>query len=266
MKRRPIILSIDIDNVTNISRIKFREKFERYGITKENIDKSITQLDLIENTLKHMNRDQIVKLYEEFNKEIDELKIEYTIIDDKDREIIEILLPDKLAGIKFYRSTGTSRDSSLKGLWFPTSGKDFSGRLEKLEDKYLSAIEYFKKNNKPEQDILIKEMLSNDIILKFGRFITKDNLLISGYLYKNFMEKIQVGGKRLKKIKSKLQIGGQDYHINYYTKYLKYKQKYLQLKKNMIGGTKKDKEYYNKIIEDNNQMKKAAYLDIFLTL
>jgi len=183
---------------------------ENYNITDP--IKTLQRLYAIDNILKNMNNIDIIKIYETFYKEIGDLKIEYVFGDDDDREIIEITNPPEYAGRKFYRSSGTSRSYSLlKDFWLPyisIEGSRKLKRFEKPEDKYINAIEYIKDiraSINPEFDKLIYEMLSDDSILKFGRFINYENALISGVLFKNKIERkeFMVGGKKSQKKSSK---------------------------------------------------------------
>ena len=197
-------LNLQFDPQANLKK-KLQEK---YGVPISDVDKAIEQIDYIENKLKHMNGKDVIEIYHKFEKEIREFKIEYKALDYVDREVIEIINPPHLAGRKFYKSSGTSRDPTLINYWFPFSGKDYAGRFEKSEDKYLGAIEYLKNYQIADNeniDKLIDEILHSDELLNFGRFIDYDNALISGRLY---MEKMRVlagmtGGKNLSKKSSK---------------------------------------------------------------
>jgi len=74
-------------------------------------------------------------------------------------------------------------------------------RFEKPEDKYIDAIEYLKNIRavtNTDFDALINEMLLDDSILKFGRFINYENMLISGRLLIDNTQKKEhmTGGKK----------------------------------------------------------------------
>ena len=77
-------------------------------------------------------------------------------------------------GQLFYKSSGTSRGTGLKGVWLPCNGiiqELFSEdtRLAKPEDKYLFNLQR-------------KSMDIYQNIIKYGRFITKENAMISKFL------------------------------------------------------------------------------------
>lgn len=185
------LLHIPID-----PQFKYKQLLEqKYNIKKEDIDNIIKNIDDIEYKLKHMDRQDILKIYCQLKEQIDVLDIKYNIIQDTDREVIEITEPEKLRGLKFYKSTGTSRNPTIKDFWFPFKDKDIiTGRYTKLEDEYLSAIETVKNANTlidEKVDKTIRKMLENlPTLLEYARFINYENAIISGRLFINDIRKL----------------------------------------------------------------------------
>ena len=133
------------------------------------------------NNLRYMSAKTIDKIYEqldisEFNPSLESKeKI-------GNRDIIKAEVGGK--SVYFYKSSGESRiGMNTVNYWFPCLGdcsqpiNPFTGkkenRIRKLEDIYL---------NKEDKDI-IEELKNNPDMEKYGRFITKENAMISKKLF-----------------------------------------------------------------------------------
>ena len=179
-----------------------KKLIDTYCVEPNNLNTMIRKIKDTEYILKYMDIKNIFEIYKKFEQEIASINIKYNLIDDKDRQVIEIIEPLKLKGRKFYKSTGKSRDPNLANIWFPFITKQ-SGRYQKLEDKYLNAIDYLKAQiqSNEENDNIIREILTTDSLLNYGRFINYENALISYYLFLNYDREnpIMTGGKKSSK-------------------------------------------------------------------
>lgn len=125
--------------------------------------------------LKYMNRDDVFEIYGKLGnynpKNISEIYIEC------DRSIIEI------DGLKFYKSTGESRNIGLTDIWLPYEGCEKTltnrERVIKSEDKYIDDWNANKINS-----ILIENDKYD--LEKYKRFINKKYAIISKWLYDNY--------------------------------------------------------------------------------
>ena len=122
-----------------------------------------------------MNRDDVFEIYGKLGnynpKNISDIYIEC------DRSIIEI------DGLKFYKSTGESRNIGLTDIWLPYEGCEKTltnrERVIKSEDKY---IDDWNANN---IDSILIENDKYDLE-KYKRFINKKYAIISKWLYDNY--------------------------------------------------------------------------------
>ena len=147
--------------------------------------------------LKHMSKSKINKIYSEIDKEKLDFSFDCKILgQEDDREMVEITAintKELLKKLVFFKSTGESRltfagtNSNTKNIWFPCDEiciSPLSKRITKAENRYLKEntnnlsnqlkIEtkgYTPKNNQP-------------FLNKYGRFITKQNAIISKLLGK----------------------------------------------------------------------------------
>ena len=94
-------------------------------------------------------------------------------------------------GLVFYRSSGVSRlDSSIKDIWFPCGEKTcvspISKRITKAEDKYLLSNSILSSQVNLENNTYdpTNEM---PYLTKYGRFINKNNAIISKMLGEGFV-------------------------------------------------------------------------------
>jgi hypothetical protein len=157
--------------------------------------------------------------------------------------------------IQLYKSTGTSRiretgGDSTVGIWLPFSGRESKIKgLKKPEDSlYGYALERIKQNIYIYKGIMAKDF--NDLLphfkhlLKYKRFMDKDyaisSYLLSLYEYEP-LEKTEEekaldekeGNEAFSKFNPFFGWVEPSKHKFYYEKYLKYKQKYIQLKSAM---------------------------------
>jgi hypothetical protein len=85
----------------------------------------------------------------------------------------------------FYKSMGISRrDSTIKNYWFPTTQiiqlSNNNYKLSKSEDNYILKYDAIYKLSKNEVDIIEQNNL-----IQYGRFINKNYALVCYVLYKN---------------------------------------------------------------------------------
>ena len=177
---------------------------------------------------------------------------------------------DLLSGekIMLYKSTGTSRGTGLVDIWMPYIGERGNGSVAKLEDDYIKALEAIKNPSEPLEHHITKliEMITDiSIYTKYMRFINKNYLIASYLLYLENIESIEIPNYTaddIKKINSQIHIQietvfKQNPNIDYipittelinsalkspqngagnkfFIKYLRYKSKYVALKKNNL--------------------------------
>ena len=87
--------------------------------------------------------------------------------------------------LAFYRSTGTSRhDQTITNFWFPTTKITTIGEIiiTKLESSYVSKYEPYKYKSLSEDPT---EIIEQENILKYGRYINLTNALIGYFLHIN---------------------------------------------------------------------------------
>lgn len=188
------------------------------------------------NLLKYMSGTFIKTLFAEFKETEKEIKYEIKYTSDKleDTEYIFFEITELLENgknlldlpIKFYRSSGTSRDSTLKNALLPYKNRD-EHRIIKIEDNYISMLNIFltsintlisssfDNNLKVENEYFTNNvnffnyiLLHIDDLLKYGRYINR-NYALAAYLINKDFENTEHYFKK---------------------KYLKYKQRYLLLK------------------------------------
>ena len=143
--------------------------------------KKLTQPNPVEEILKHMNSDNVERIYDDLIDTDNISKLSYQNIGMfSGRHIIFVTKYDSKSlengGQLFYKSSGTSRSTGLGGYWLPCNGiekiEDFSGgytRLAKPEDIYLHHL--------PDEGTDIYQNIET-----YGRFITKENAMISIFL------------------------------------------------------------------------------------
>ena len=129
--------------------------------TSQELDKQKIISQVIQG-LKYMNEDDVLQIYNEieFYQPIQVNRIKT----DCDRPVINV------DGLKFYKSSGQSRQTELKDIWLPYIKCDL-GRVLKSEDVFI------------ENPNLINGRENS--LLKYKRFINKENALISKWLYYN---------------------------------------------------------------------------------
>lgn len=158
-----------------------RRKFilEPLNITKTD---EMKQVQEFKESLKFMSSESIQKIY----KELDISNFYPEIVYQAPiggRQIAKVTNNDTVT--YFYKSSGTSRlDMGTENYWFPCMGdcsqpiNPFTGkseRIRKLEDKYLDM----------EFSLLKEELKNNPNLMKYKRFITKENAMISKKLFHN---------------------------------------------------------------------------------
>lgn len=197
-KKRPNFVPLLMpskNNSRNTSRnnmLTSNEKYYLKNMNKKDIIKLYIELDELDKTITGLTFDFITSdnALETFRKE--DQRLFSLIYKDNpfvpDREVIkitEIIYKDKTKKLSypiyFFKSTGKSRSLSTNGklnttdIWFPTNKYPFEldfkkvRRITKLEDLFLLS------NKKPN------DKTSN--IMKYGRFITLENALISKFLF-----------------------------------------------------------------------------------
>ena len=151
----------------------------------------------VRNSLKYMQRSHIDKLYKTIKEENVDFEFDCKILaPEHGRKMIQITSINKKTPSKtlfFYQSTGTSRNNNIKDIWFPCDEvclSPISKRITKAENRYL----YNNRNNFTSQ--IKKETntynpKNNEPYLsKYGRFINKENTIISKMLYEGFKCKV----------------------------------------------------------------------------
>ena len=126
--------------------------------------------------LKHMNLQDVKKIYDGVVSVKPDKIYEYYNEDCK-RLVIEV----NDGEIKFYKSTGESRLTGLKGIWLPFDDCVFDLKkyfLAKPEDKFI--IDFQLKGMKSE---LLKDNFNN--LNTYKRFINERTASISKWLYEN---------------------------------------------------------------------------------
>ena len=109
---------------------------------------------MIINKLEHMNRDDVLELFKEFDLDRklnkDDIHFEVEELGEYDgRKLVEV------DGQKFYKSTGTSRGTHLKGIFLPyveiNKNAHFpeDQRIQKLEEQFLKRLHDKHKLKKP---------------------------------------------------------------------------------------------------------------------
>ena len=181
LKKKPKSRNNGLLTHTHINKLKYMNRKQINTIISEISDEElITDMDLeiitndkVYNTLNASSKfiyNQRKNRNETYNLErkiVAVKKIRYNGIE-------KIFSPN----IYFFKSTGTSRNVNTNDIWFPT-------------DKYPLSLG-FKKNNdrvtKLENSILMSQIVPNDNNINidlYGRFLTKENLLISKFLSEN---------------------------------------------------------------------------------
>jgi len=139
--------------------------------------KEMTQVKDYKDSLKFMSSSQIDSLYDELDVTDFEPKI--TIEEPMGgRKIAKVETDGKT--VYFFKSSGTSRTLvNTKDYWFPCAGnclypvEPFSEkrneRIRKLEDKYLDM----------DDTLLAQELKDDPMLMKYKRFVTKTNAMIS---------------------------------------------------------------------------------------
>jgi hypothetical protein len=143
--------------------------------------------------LKYMQITQINKLYNKIKEENIDFEFDCKILkQEHGRKMIKITSINKKPLSKnlfFYQSTGKSRNNKIKDIWFPCDEvclSPISKRITKAENRYL----YNNRNNLTSQ--IKKETPSYNpannepYLSKYGRFINKENTIISKMLYNGF--------------------------------------------------------------------------------
>ena len=146
--------------------------------------------------LKHMSIKQINKIYYELKRENIDFTFDCKVLASfHGRDIVQI---NSINGkplennLFFYKSSGVSRmDKSIKDIWFPCGEKcvsPLSQRITKAEDNFLlnemmleSQLNSETNSYKPSDNI--------PYLTKYGRFINKQNALISRMLGEGFYAK-----------------------------------------------------------------------------
>lgn len=176
LKRRPNLTLVIPEN-------PIVKKLEEIGLSTADNTKII---DIIGN-LKMMDRKQINEIFDNiFITSKEDFLVER--VKDEDREVVRIILPITKQGTLFYKSTGTSRGiPDIKDIWFPLYKIDYSPLKEhkfvKAEAKYISAWNNFLMGDMKEDTIsLVREIVTNPDIYKYGRFLDKENAKISKML------------------------------------------------------------------------------------
>ena len=149
-----------------------------------NIITAISPKKIIINTfkqnLKSMSENTIHDIYSDLD--VTGFNPTITMMDPiGDRKIIKV----NDGEVYFYKSSGKSRRqmANTKGIWFPCLGNCMypdnslsEKRIRKLEDPYLNMT-----------DSVITDLLkTNPDLLKYRRFITKENAMISKKLFLTF--------------------------------------------------------------------------------
>ncbi len=138
--------------------------------------------DVIER-FKHMKKEDILELFtsEYVNQHIE---VEYNVLPDPDRQVIEIIKPESKSGQKFYKSHGVSRgDNQIKDIWFPFVERQFH-IFVKPEDKYIASVERLGLARMSELDAShVLTLLRDPTLHLYGRFMDFTNASICAKLY-----------------------------------------------------------------------------------
>jgi len=180
--------------------MNFEYKYLKYKTKYLNMfEYSDSNVMKIQSQLKYMSGAECMHIYSILENDIEKLYYKIIFIFSL-RPIIfvtKIKIKDTIIHINmpFYKSTGTSRDvdSSIKNLWFPTTGMEVQSfdftklGLMKLEDIYISDDKNITSANIPD-------------LITYSRFINKNNALISKYLYEKFPKDILFPNKTVAEI------------------------------------------------------------------
>lgn len=157
--------------------------------------KKYTIANSVRYRLKHMDKKQIDKIYDDIKSENIDFTFDCKVLASvHGRDMVRITsingnpLDNELI---FYRSSGVSRfNSSIKGIWFPCGDKTcispISKRITKAEDKYLLS------NSRLTSQVNLENNAYNPTnempyLTKYGRFINKNNAIISKMLGEGFV-------------------------------------------------------------------------------
>ena len=149
--------------------------------------------------LKHMSRSKIYKIYRDIEKEKLDFSFDCKImatIHDRDMVNITSINGKKLTkNLVFFKSTGSSRmtfagtNSNTKNIWFPCDDiclSPLSQRITKAENRFLteSSNNFARQMNLENNTYIPKN--NQPFLSKYGRFINKQNAMISKMLGEGF--------------------------------------------------------------------------------
>ena len=147
----------------------------------------------VRNTLKYMKRSQIDKLYETIKEENVDFEFDCKILaPEHGRKMIQITSINKKPPLKnlfFYQSTGKSRNNNIKDIWFPCDEvclSPISKRITKAENRYLYNSRSNFTSQMKKETASYKPQNNEPYLSKYGRFINKENAIISKMLYEGF--------------------------------------------------------------------------------
>ena len=157
-------------------------------------NKKFSKKNSVKYSLKYMPIQQIRKIYDSIKKQ----NIDFTFgckilpsVHGRDMVKITSINGKKLYNdLVFYKSTGTSRNNnSLKNIWFPCGEQcisPISKRITKAENKFLL------RNNNLQNQVNIENNSyrpnnNTPFLSKYGRFINKNNAMISKMLGEGFV-------------------------------------------------------------------------------
>ena len=169
-------------------------KFSAENIEAMKKPKEYTIANSVRYRLKHMDKKQIDKIYNDIKKENVDFTFDCKVlapVHGRDMVRITSVNGKETNGLVFYRSSGVSRlDSSIKDIWFPCGEKTcvspISKRITKAEDKYLLSNSILSSQVNLENNTYdpTNEM---PYLTKYGRFINKNNAIISKMLGEGFV-------------------------------------------------------------------------------
>lgn len=157
-----------------------------------NRSKSNNNANHVKNSLKRMSRKKIDKIFQDLDKQ----KIKFTFDCKKlpsahGREMVEILSINgkPQSNLFFYKSSGTSRgDNAIKNIWFPCGDTCLSPRtkrITKAENRFISNNSVLRSQVSLENNAYVANN-NGPHLKKYGRFINKNNALISKMLGEEF--------------------------------------------------------------------------------
>ena len=161
---------------------------------------SNNNLNQLRHDLKYMSKSKINKIYREIDKEKLDFSFDCKIMGPEyDREMVNItsINGKKLTkNLVFFKSTGESRltfdgtNSNTKDIWFPCDDiclSPLSQRITKAENRFLTESKDNLETQMSLEKNTYKPKNNQPFLNKYGRFINKQNAMISKMLGEGFV-------------------------------------------------------------------------------